>query len=124
MKVKWILAILLGAGLAHAQDASDLTLHMVGHAHIDLAYRWRWNETLDTVIPFTFRGVLDLMDKEPGLTFAESQMALYEATQKNYPDLFQRIQQRIREGRWAVVGGQWSEPLTMSSAGEAWCGSA
>ena len=44
-------------------DADELTLHMVGNAHVDLAYRWRWNETVDRVGPDTFEGVLRMMEK-------------------------------------------------------------
>jgi hypothetical protein len=51
---------------------SDYTLHLVGHAHIDPVYRWRWNETVHRVARDTFRGVLDMMDKEPGLIFVQS----------------------------------------------------
>jgi len=97
---------------------SDYQISLVGHAHIDLAYRWRWNEVMHRVGPDTFRGVLDLMEKEPGLTFAQSQMALYEAMQDEYPDLFKEIRARIADGRWAVVGGMWSEPDMMIPSGE------
>lgn len=110
--------MLVGA-LALSSAFGQDTLFMVGHAHIDPAYRWKWNETVRTVLPYTFRGVLDLMDREPGVTFAQSQMALYEAVRTEYPDIFARIRQKIREGRWAVVGGQWTEPLAMSASGEA-----
>lgn len=113
--VRVILVSALSLSYAIGQD----TLYMVGNAHIDQAYRWKWNETVRTVLPYTFRGVLDLMDREPGITYAQSQMAIYEAVRKEYPDIFARIRQKIREGHWAVVGGQWTEPLAMSSSGEA-----
>ena len=101
-----------------AQDMPAYSLHMIGHAHIDLAYRWRWNEVVHRVGPDTFRGVLRMMDQEPGLTFAQSQMVLYEAVQKEYPDLFQAIRKRIAEGRWVVVGGMWAEPDMIIPSGE------
>ena len=43
-------------------DRSDCRIHLVGHAHIDLAYRWRWNEVVHRVGPATFDGVLKLKD--------------------------------------------------------------
>jgi len=64
---------------------SEYAINLVGHAHIDLAYRWRWNETVHRIARDTFRGVLDLMNEEPGLTFAQSQMALYDAMKREYP---------------------------------------
>ena len=89
-------------------DFSSFTFYLVGHAHIDLAYRWRWNETVHRVARDTFRGVLDMMDRVPEFTFVQSQLALYEAVKTHYPDLFARIRARIDEGRWIVADG-WCE---------------
>lgn len=97
---------------------SDFTLGLVGHAHIDLAYRWRWNETVRWIVRDTFRGVLDLMQKEPKLTFAQSQMALYDAVKREYPEMYREIKDRIAEGRWIPVGGMWCEPDMMFPSGE------
>jgi alpha-mannosidase len=30
--------------------------------------------------------------------------------QEKYPDLFKQIEQRVKEGRWEVIGGMWVEP--------------
>src|ERR1035438_2852417 len=34
----------------------------------------------------------------------------YEWMQEKYPDLFEQIKQRVKEGRWEVIGGMWVEP--------------
>ncbi|MBN2090799.1 alpha-mannosidase [candidate division KSB1 bacterium] len=113
------LLITTSPGFVQIQPSPEkLTLHLVGNAHIDLAYRWRWNETVEQVNPETFANVLDWMDREPGLTYAQSQLALYEAVQKNQPALFERIKQKIKEGCWSVVGGQWAEPDAILPGGE------
>lgn len=91
---------------------------MVGNAHIDLSYRWRWNETLDRVGPDTFEGVLRMMKKVPALAYAQSQMVLYESIQGTRPWLFERIKERIAGGRWSVVSGQWAEPDAILPGGE------
>jgi len=88
----------------------SLAAHLVGHAHIDLSWLWRWEETVADIATFTFKGTLAQMDKLPGLTFAQSQAAIYEAMEKDYPDLFQRIARKIKEGTWVPVGGMWVEP--------------
>jgi hypothetical protein len=67
-------------------DMSGLKLVCLGHAHIDLGYRWDFQETIHKVVPWTFAGVLDLMDRTPGLTFCQSQMWLYRATQREHPE--------------------------------------
>ena len=88
----------------------SLAAHLVGHAHIDLSWLWRWEETVADIATFTFKGTLAQMDKLPGLTFAQSQTAIYEAIEKDYPDLFQRIARKVKEGTWVPVGGMWVEP--------------
>lgn len=90
------------------QDFSDLTVYLVGHAHIDLGYRWRWNETVHRIARDTFRGVLRMMDAVPEFTFVQSQLALYQAMKQHYPEMFAEIKARITQGRWIVADG-WCE---------------
>ena len=99
-------------------QSEEWVLYMIGNAHIDLAYRWRWNETTDRVTPDTFIGVLDMLDKMPELTYAQSQMALYESIEKTHPQVFRRIREKISAGQWSVVGGQWAEPDAILPSGE------
>ncbi len=90
-------------------------IYLVGHAHIDLGYRWRWSETVHRVARDTFRGVLRMMDEYPELTFVQSQLALYEAMAQHYPDIFRRIKERVAEGRWIVADGWCEYDHTMPS---------
>ena len=91
-----------------SNDLSHLTLYLVGHAHIDLGYRWRWGETVHRIARDTFRGVLRMMDEVPEFTFVQSQLALYEAMKQHYPELYRQIRERVAEGRWIVADG-WVE---------------
>ena len=91
-------------------NPKDFTAHLIGHAHIDLAWLWLWEETVHDIATQTFRGTLAQMEKMPGLTFAQSQAAVYEAMEKSYPELFQKIREKVKEGTWIPVGGMWAEP--------------
>jgi len=91
-----------------SEDLSHFTLYLVGHAHIDLGYRWRWGETVHRIARDTFRGVLRMMEEVPELTFVQSQLALYEAMKQHYPDIYRQIRERVAEGRWIVADG-WVE---------------
>ena len=97
----------------------DLTAHLVGHAHIDLSWLWRWEETVADIARYTFRGTLAQMDRMPGLTFAQSQAAIYEAVEKDQPELFAAIAAKIKAGTWVPVGGMWVEPDANMPDGEA-----
>jgi alpha-mannosidase len=125
MKLFWTKILILSALailflIPTLYSAENQTIHLVGNAHIDLAYRWRWNETVDRVGQDTFGGVLKMMNIEPGLTFSQSQLALYEEIQKNNPDIFAGIKDRIKDGSWSVVGGQWAEPDAILAGGESY----
>lgn len=117
----WIAAVSIAAGGASARDVRprDLTALLVGHAHIDLSWLWRWEEAVHDVAFQTFSGTLAQMAKRPGLTFAQSQAAVYEAIEKSYPELFRAIRDKIREGTWIPVGGMWVEPDLNMPDGEA-----
>jgi alpha-mannosidase len=97
----------------------DLTAHLIGHAHIDLSWLWRWEETVADIARYTFEGTLAQMDKMPGLTFAQSQAAIYDAIEKDQPELFARIARKIKDGTWVPVGGMWVEPDANMPDGEA-----
>ncbi len=88
---------------------NHFTVRIVGNSHIDMAWLWPWTETVE-VVRNTFRSVLDLMREYPDFKFTMSSARAYEWMQEKYPDLFAEIQQRVKEGRWEIVGGMWVEP--------------
>ena len=87
----------------------QFTIRAVGNSHIDMAWLWPWTETVE-VVRNTFRSVLDLMPEYPDFKFTMSSARTYEWMQEKYPDLFAEIEQRVKEGRWEVIGGMWVEP--------------
>ncbi len=105
------------ASLQQAQSKLDplrpllqqYNIHMTGNAHIDAAWLWPWTETVD-VVKRTFTTALQLMQEYPGYTYSASAAQYYEWMQDKYPDIFQQIQQRVKQGRWEIVGGMWIEP--------------
>ena len=95
----------------------QFTIRIVGNSHIDMAWLWPWTETVE-VVRNTFRSVLDLMREYPDFKFTMSSARAYEWMQEKYPALFQEIVQRVKEGRWEVIGGMWVEPDLNMPAGE------
>jgi alpha-mannosidase len=80
-----------------------------GNSHIDAAWLWPRSETID-VVHRTFTTALQLMNEYPDYTFTQS-AAQYSAWMADkYPELNDQIKQRIKEGRWEIVGGMWVEP--------------
>ncbi|MBW4421397.1 MAG: alpha-mannosidase [Myxacorys californica WJT36-NPBG1] len=94
------------------------TVFMVGHAHLDMAWLWDVEETWRAA-ERTFNSVLNLQTKFPDLTFCHSTPALYQWIEQNRPELFAQIQERVKDGRWEVIGGLWVEPEMNLISGEA-----
>ncbi len=85
------------------------TIRAAGNSHIDMAWLWPWTETVE-VVRNTFQSALDLMREYPDVTFTMSSARAYSWMEDKYPQLFKEIQQRVKEGRWEVIGGMWVEP--------------
>jgi alpha-mannosidase len=85
------------------------TIHLTGNSHIDAAWLWPWTETVD-VVKRTFSTALQLMDEYPTYTYTQSAAQYNDWLADKYPAINDEINQRIKEGRWEVVGGMWVEP--------------
>jgi alpha-mannosidase len=95
----------------------NFRIRAVGNSHIDMAWLWPWTETVE-IVRNTFRGALDMMQEYPGFTFSASSARAYQWMEEKYPELFQEIEQRVKEGRWEIVGGMWVEPDLNMPSGE------
>ena len=86
------------------------TLHLTGNSHIDAAWLWPWTETVD-VVKRTFSTALQLMNEYPTYTYTQSAAQYNDWMAREISgDRMTQIKQRIKEGRWEVVGGMWVEP--------------
>jgi len=94
------------------------TLHLTGNSHIDAAWLWPWTETVDAV-KRTFGTALQLMNEYPNYTYTQSAAQYNAWMAAKYPEMNAQIKQRIKEGRWEIVGGMWVEPDLNMPDGEA-----
>jgi alpha-mannosidase len=108
----------LAPALASPAYSSAHRVYAVGHAHIDSAWLWPTRETIRKCAR-TFSNVLHLMDIDPDFRFACSSAQQYQWVKRDYPELFERIKQRVAEGRFVPVGGMWVESDTNMVGGEA-----
>ncbi|HOV72947.1 MAG TPA: alpha-mannosidase [Candidatus Hydrogenedentes bacterium] len=93
-------------------------LILTGQSHIDTAWLWPLRETRRKC-GRTFSTMLNLMDRYPEFVFLASQPVQYEWMKEHYPELFRRIKQRVKEGRWEVFGALWVENDCNVPSGEA-----
>lgn len=86
----------------------NTSVSCVGHTHIDVAWLWPVRQTREKA-QRSFATVLALMDRYPSYKFMSSQCFLYQAVKEEAPELYERIKQRVAEGRWDVEGAMWLE---------------
>ena len=90
----------------------------VGNAHLDLAWLWPMQETHRKTAR-TFAAQLRLLERYPEYRFIQSQPAAYEMCRTHYPELYERIREAARDGRWIAEGAMYVEPDTNMPSGEA-----
>jgi len=100
--------------------AKQYTVHCVGHAHIDMNWMWGWPETV-AVVHDTLTTVDSLMDELPQFHFSQSQASIYAILKDYLPELREKVQRRIADGRWEVTASQWVEGDKNLASGEALC---
>jgi alpha-mannosidase len=89
----------------------------IGHCHIDSCWLWPWAETKRKVAR-SWSNQCDLMERYPELNFACSQAQQYKWLKQNYPYVFDRVKQKVKEGRFHPIGGSWVEHDTNMPSGE------
>ncbi len=89
----------------------------IGHTHIDVAWLWTVEQTREKAVR-SFSTVLKLMEEYPDYKFMSSQPQLYVFVKERYPQVYQEICKRIKEGRWEPEGGMWVEADCNLTSGE------
>lgn len=95
----------------------DVIATCIGHTHIDVAWWWTVAQTREKVVR-SFATVLKLMEEYPNYKFMSSQPVLYWFLKQRYPELMERIKERVKEGRWEPEGGMWLEADCNLTSGE------
>ncbi len=99
------------------ESLKRITVHMIGNAHIDPVWLWRAEEGFQ-VVRDTCKAALDRMEETPGFIFCRSSAATYKWLEEREPELFEKVRERVAEGRWCIVGGWWEQPDCNIPCGE------
>lgn len=92
-------------------------LYLIGNAHLDPVWLWRWQEGFAEIIA-TFRSALDRLTEFPDLKFTSACAAYYEWIENIDPEMFLEIKERVKDGRWNIVGGWYIQPDCNTPCGE------
>ncbi len=90
---------------------------MIGQAHLDPVWLWRWTEGRAEALA-TSQSAVDRLDEYPDFHFARGEAQIYRWVEEENPELFARICDYINQGRWHVVNGMVIQPDMNIPAGE------
>jgi len=94
-------------------------LYMIGNTHFDPVWLWKWDEAMSSVTA-TFKSALIRMEEYPEFKYSFATPPVFEWIKKTNPDLFEKIKERVSEGRWELCEGWWVQPDCYSASGESY----
>lgn len=89
----------------------------IGNCHIDTAWLWDF-ATSKTKIARSWSSQLRLLEKYPEYVFVASAAIHFKWLLDYYPDLFVKVKEAIKGGRFIPLGGSWVENDTNVPSGE------
>ena len=92
-------------------------IHLICNSHLDPVWMWDWEEGLGESIS-TFHQA-ELFCREFDFIFNHNESVLYEFIEEHDPELFSRIQEQVRAGKWHIMGGWYLQPDCNMPSGEA-----
>lgn len=88
-----------------------------GHCHIDTCWLWPFDETKRKVAR-SWASQCNLMDEYPEHRFTCSSAQQYKWLENYYPQLWTRVRNKVKEGKFQYIGGSFVEHDTNLPGGE------
>ncbi|WP_436520703.1 alpha-mannosidase [Actinoplanes sp. HUAS TT8] len=104
--------------LAAPAEHSAHHVSAIGHAHIDSAWLWPVRETIRKVAR-TAAGMTELMEIDPDFRYGMSSAQQYAWLKEHRPEVWDRVREAVKDGRFIPLGGMWVESDTVMPTGEA-----
>jgi alpha-mannosidase len=96
----------------------DKVLYTIGYAHLDTEWNWDYPTVIDQYIKNTMVDNFKLFDKYPDYVFNFTGSRRYKMMKEYYPDLYKKVQQYVKEGRWYISGSSVDEAEVNTSSSE------
>ena len=90
--------------------------HMICNAHIDPIWQWDWPEGVSATLS-TFYSAVKLCE-EFDYIFCHNEVTVYKYVEEYAPELFAKIQELVKEGKWHIMGGWYLQPDCNMPSGE------
>lgn len=82
-------------------------IYTVATAHLDTIWSWDFEETVSKYIYNTLVDNFKLFEKYPTYTFSFEGTYRYELMEEYYPELFEKMKEYVKQGRWNVCGSSF-----------------
>lgn len=82
-------------------------IYTVATSHLDTVWSWDLEETISKYIYNTLIDNFKMFEKYPSYTFSFEGTYRYELMQEYYPELFERVKDYVKQGRWNVCGSAY-----------------
>ena len=94
------------------------TVYATGFGHLDLVWLWQQKHSVRKTAN-TLANALALIERYPEFTFTFSQPCAFQWLEEFYPELFEKVRQKIVTGQIDPIGNLWVEMDTNLAGGEA-----
>lgn len=91
-------------------------MHLICNAHIDPIWQWDWPEGVSATLS-TFYSAAKLCD-EFDYIFCHNEVTVYKYVEEYAPELFEKIKELVKAGKWHIMGGWYLQPDCNIPAGE------
>ena len=91
-------------------------IHLICNAHIDPIWQWDWQEGASAVLS-TFQSAVNLAEKHDYI-FCHNEVTVYKYVEEYAPELFIKIQELVKQGKWHIMGGWYLQPDCNMPSGE------
>ncbi len=95
---------------------SKKKVHLICNAHLDPIWQWDWQEGAAATIS-TFQSAVNLAE-DFDYIFCHNEVTLYKYIEEYAPNLFKKIQELVKAGKWNIMGGWYLQPDCTMPSGE------
>ena len=107
------------------KNENDYAISVIGYSHIDTCWQWTYKlshfksaNTALSMINLMDNPPFDFTDNELKWKFLATSAQHYKWLKKDVPDLYNKVKEKIKDGRWDANGVTWIETDTTNPNGE------
>ncbi|MBE6624842.1 MAG: alpha-mannosidase [Ruminococcaceae bacterium] len=98
------------------ENSYSKKIHMICNAHIDPIWQWDLPEGVSATLS-TFYSAVRLAE-EFDYIFCHNEVTVYKYVEEYAPELFAKIQELVKAGKWHIMGGWYLQPDCNMPSGE------